>query len=357
MSDRVTPEQIREAQKRHPLSSLIGRGVALKKRGGDYWGLCPFHKESTASFKVSDSRGAYYCFGCGAKGGAIGWVMVTENLDFVAAVTTLLDGTMPAVKPAPPRQEQEVEDQEDTFNVRLARRIWGEAVTIAHTPAEFYLRGRGITIPSPPSLRYHAQVLWGEWHRNDPEQNIYLPALIAGVQDPAGRVTAVHRIYLDPSTLANEAPQPWPLEPRKSLLGAVKGGAIRLTPIAARMGTAEGVETALSVVQAGLAPVAGFWCGIDTGHMAAIAWPEWVDRLDIYCDRDRADPNRFREFTRRDGSVWRRRNPNFGKRPGEEAGRRAAAAFLAARRGRIAGRAVPPGEKCDFNDLLRGQAA
>ena len=60
---------------------LIGGYFPLQKKGQDYWALCPFHSEKSPSFKVSASRQAYYCFGCGAKGSAIGFVMEYENLD------------------------------------------------------------------------------------------------------------------------------------------------------------------------------------------------------------------------------------------------------------------------------------
>jgi len=56
---------------------------------GDYWAPCPFHQEKTASFHVDDRKGFYYCFGCHAKGDALGFVRETENLDFMDAVKLL----------------------------------------------------------------------------------------------------------------------------------------------------------------------------------------------------------------------------------------------------------------------------
>jgi DNA primase catalytic core len=68
---------------------LIGRSVALKRRGRDYVGLCPFHQEKTPSFKVSPDRQAFYCFGCKAKGSAIDFVMQRDRLSFVDALNQL----------------------------------------------------------------------------------------------------------------------------------------------------------------------------------------------------------------------------------------------------------------------------
>ena len=70
---------------------LIGGYFPLQKKGQDYWALCPFHSEKSPSFKVSASRQAYYCFGCGAKGSAIGFVMEYENLDYPSAIRRLAD--------------------------------------------------------------------------------------------------------------------------------------------------------------------------------------------------------------------------------------------------------------------------
>ena len=63
----------------------------LRKVGGRYTGLCPFHEERTPSFSVSPDRGTYHCFGCGVGGDAISFVRETEGLDFVGAIEWLAD--------------------------------------------------------------------------------------------------------------------------------------------------------------------------------------------------------------------------------------------------------------------------
>ncbi|MEJ2609388.1 MAG: DNA primase [Candidatus Thiodiazotropha sp.] len=68
---------------------LINRRVPLKKAGQDYLACCPFHDEKTPSFSVSPSKQFYYCFGCGAHGTAIGFLMEYDNLGFVEAVEDL----------------------------------------------------------------------------------------------------------------------------------------------------------------------------------------------------------------------------------------------------------------------------
>jgi DNA primase len=68
---------------------VVGRAVALKKAGQNYLGLCPFHSEKTPSFTVSPSKQFFHCFGCGAHGSAIGFLMDHRGLSYVEAVQEL----------------------------------------------------------------------------------------------------------------------------------------------------------------------------------------------------------------------------------------------------------------------------
>jgi len=80
---------IQEVRDRADILGLIGRYVDLKQAGQSWKGLCPFHDEKTPSFNVNPNRQAYYCFGCQAKGDAIGFLVDHENLPFPEAVRTL----------------------------------------------------------------------------------------------------------------------------------------------------------------------------------------------------------------------------------------------------------------------------
>jgi DNA primase len=70
---------------------LVEGRTRLRKVGGRYTGLCPFHQEKTPSFSVSPDRGTYHCFGCKVGGDAISFVRETESLDFVGAIEFLAD--------------------------------------------------------------------------------------------------------------------------------------------------------------------------------------------------------------------------------------------------------------------------
>ena len=70
---------------------LVEARTRLRKVGGRYTGLCPFHQEKTPSFSVSPDRGTYHCFGCGVGGDSISFVREIEGLDFVGAIEWLGD--------------------------------------------------------------------------------------------------------------------------------------------------------------------------------------------------------------------------------------------------------------------------
>ena len=88
----IIPEETIEAvTAATDIVELIGSYIPVKRAGGQFKALCPFHNERTPSFSISPQRQAFHCFGCGASGSAIGFVMQYENLPFVDAVRKLAD--------------------------------------------------------------------------------------------------------------------------------------------------------------------------------------------------------------------------------------------------------------------------
>lgn len=86
---RIPESTISEIQSRLDLAEVIGEYVALQRKGGRYWGLCPFHQEKTPSFSVTPDKGVFYCFGCHKGGGLFQFVMDVEKVDFPDAVEIL----------------------------------------------------------------------------------------------------------------------------------------------------------------------------------------------------------------------------------------------------------------------------
>ncbi|MDR1537867.1 MAG: DNA primase [Clostridiales bacterium] len=88
---RYSEEVIEEVRMGNDIVSLVSSYVQLKQRGSNYFGLCPFHSEKTGSFSVSSVKQIYYCFGCGAGGNAISFIMQIENMGFIDALKFLAD--------------------------------------------------------------------------------------------------------------------------------------------------------------------------------------------------------------------------------------------------------------------------
>ena len=146
----IPQEFIQQLLDRVDLVEVVGKSVQLKKAGTNYKGLCPFHEERTASFTVSPSKQFYHCFGCGAHGSAIGFVMARAGTSFPEAVRELardagLEVPEQAVDPATERRSAEQRDHRQRLREVLEQaaryyrdRLRGDQRAIA------YLKGRGI---------------------------------------------------------------------------------------------------------------------------------------------------------------------------------------------------------------------
>jgi DNA primase len=86
---RIAQSTIQEVNDKLDALAVVEDYVRLEKKGGRYWGLCPFHNEKTPSFTVDPDRKMYHCFGCGQGGGIINFIMEMDKLSFPEAVETL----------------------------------------------------------------------------------------------------------------------------------------------------------------------------------------------------------------------------------------------------------------------------
>ncbi len=91
MAGKIPQQFIDDILARTDIVELVDARVTLKKAGKDFQACCPFHNEKTPSFTVSQNKQFYHCFGCGAHGSAIGFLMEYDNLDFVEAIQELAD--------------------------------------------------------------------------------------------------------------------------------------------------------------------------------------------------------------------------------------------------------------------------
>ena len=127
---------------------VVSRYVQLKKAGANFQGLCPFHTEKTPSFSVSPTKQFYHCFGCGAHGNAIGFLMAYAGLGYVDALKDLASGVGMQVPESRPRTPEEIKRQErepDLYAVMESAMEFYRTQLKASPRAIEYLKGRGLT--------------------------------------------------------------------------------------------------------------------------------------------------------------------------------------------------------------------
>lgn len=89
MAGRIAPDFIDELLTRVDIIDILSARIAIKKKGANYQACCPFHQEKTPSFSANQSKQFYYCFGCGAHGNALKFMMEYDHLNFVEAIEEL----------------------------------------------------------------------------------------------------------------------------------------------------------------------------------------------------------------------------------------------------------------------------
>lgn len=146
---RYPEELIEEVRLRNDIVDVVGSCVKIQKKGSSYFGLCPFHSEKSPSFSVSPSKQIYYCFGCGAGGNVISFVMNYENYSFQEAVKFLADRA--GVKLPELEYNEEARKRESKRNLLLevnreaAKYFYYQLRGKSGEAGYKYLTGRGLT--------------------------------------------------------------------------------------------------------------------------------------------------------------------------------------------------------------------
>lgn len=152
MSGRIPRDFIDDLLARTDVVDVVDSRVKLKKAGKNYQACCPFHNEKTPSFTVSQDKQFYHCFGCGAHGNAISFIMEFDRLDFVEAVEDLArlhglevpreQGNRPAMS-----EEKRQQQQDDYALMESAARFFQQQLRqhANSTKAIDYLKNRGLS--------------------------------------------------------------------------------------------------------------------------------------------------------------------------------------------------------------------
>ena len=148
----MIPESfIQELLNRVDVVDVIDKSVPLKKAGANYSACCPFHNEKSPSFTVSPTKQFYHCFGCGAHGTAIGFLMEYAGLSFIEAINDLAKnvGMIVPMQDATP-QSREADAQNKTIKLGLQESLQQAAnyykAQLKESPRAIdYLKGRGLS--------------------------------------------------------------------------------------------------------------------------------------------------------------------------------------------------------------------
>jgi len=157
---RISPEILDAIKARLPLSGIVGRRVTWDKRKsqtarGDFWACCPFHHEKTPSFHVDDRKGFYHCFGCGASGDHVRFLMEKDGMPFTEAVEMLAGEAGIALPEPSPGARAETERRHKLADVAaLAERFYQRCLqSAAGEGARRYAQTRGLSADTIETFR------------------------------------------------------------------------------------------------------------------------------------------------------------------------------------------------------------
>lgn len=248
---------------------------------------CPVHggKDGFRVFKDVNDTGGSVCNTCGVFPDGFATLMWVNDWDFLTALRAVADYLCVGTSTGRPARKVKPEPQkgEDDEKLRQAlNRVWNESVPLLDRdaePARLYLARRGISIRPPDALRFHSSLSYYDGEKRIGE----FPAIIAMVSGTQGNPVTIHRTYL------TQDGKKAPVESPKKLMSYPKdrkiiGGAIRLVDTGPVLAVAEGLETALAVLEGTGLPV---WCAVNALLLENFVPPPGVNRVIVFGDKDR----------------------------------------------------------------------
>jgi putative DNA primase/helicase len=284
----------------------IAKALGGRKAGTAWVARCPAHKDHEPSLSIAESNNGKVLVRCHAGCEQHRVIAALRVRGLWSDAGRHRGNTIGSHSRASHQQ-----DRGNQTRTQAALRIWGATVPAPGTLVETYLAARNIVISVPGALRFHAAIKHPSGQR--------WPAMVALVTRGAdGTPMAVHRTFL-----ACDGRSKAPVEPDKMMLGPCRGGAVRLGSAGDRLMIAEGIETALSAMQATGNPA---WAAPSTSGLRALDVPDAVREVIVLADGDEPGEGAARDC------AWR------WKREGRQV------------------RIARPPEGTDFNDLLIGRA-
>ena len=234
---------------------------------------CTCHSDRTPSLKIQDGPDGdivLHCFaGCD-------WKDIKDDLRQRGLLPPLNapkeQGARTKTPPMPAAGAIiAADDAGENSRIEAARQIWRSTLPAPGTAVEIYLRGRGITAPIPPTIRYAPSLL-------HTPTGLLLPTMVAAIQGPDRQIMGIHRTFLRADGKGKV-----PFTRPKMMLGRCAQGAVRLAKAGPKLAIGEGIENSLSVLQETNIPV---WAALSTSGMKALALPSSVHEIILCRDPD-----------------------------------------------------------------------
>jgi hypothetical protein len=283
----------------------IAKALGGRKVGGEWIVRCPAHHDRKPSLSIRDGDDGKVLVCCHA--GCI------QN----AVITALRQrglwtgkGLRQSKHPTPSAAARSDLNREDIKRSKSALKIWQSARPAKSTVVETYLRSRGIHLPVPRTIRFSPRLK----HPSGGFWPVMVSLVTHGVDDSQ---QAIHRTFL-----ARDGSGKAPIDPEKMMLGACRGGCVRLGGAGRHLMVGEGIETCLAAMQARGIPA---WAALSTSGLMGLDLPKAVRDVIVLADADEAGKAAARGAALR----WKRE------------GRSVRIAF--------------PSEGMDFNDMLLGR--
>ena len=287
-------------------AETIATALGGRKAGSGWLARCPTHDDREPSLSIRDADDGKVLVRCHAGCDQERVIAALRGRGLWAE-----NGPRPLLRVPRCTHVEHKPDQDDARRSEVALAIWQSAKPAQGTPVETYLASRGIDLPPPDALRFHAGL-------KHPSGGIW-PAMVALVTSGAdGRPLAIHRTFL-----ARDGGGKAPVEAQKMMLGPCSGGAVRLADPGDVLMVGEGIETSIAAMQATGNPA---WAALSTSGLRGLGLREDVRDVIVLADGDTAGEAAARDC------AWR------WKREG--------------RRVRIA----RPPQGIDFNDMLMDRA-
>ena len=255
-------------------AASIAKSLRGQKSGQGWSAHCPAHDDKNPSLSISDKDGKilFYCH-AGCTQDAV--------IDALKSMGLWEDRWDNFERPRKTRHELTPEQKKE-----LALKIWEASIPAANTLVQTYLASRGLSIPIPPSLRFHPEM------KHLPSGQTY-PCMLALITHGIdGTPMAIQRTYL-----ARDGRGKAPIEPNKMMLGLSRGGAIRLDEPDDFLMVGEGIETSMSAMAATGNPA---WAAMSASGMAALDLPESVKGVIVLADGDK----RGEEVAQQSARKW-----------------------------------------------------